>query len=156
MRYPDHNRKKVAVVLIMAAIVIAAGLWEFGRTRGRVTSANVPPAAKSSATASEPALDLSPSQVNSIKIEPVGTHRFPVEKDAVGNIDFDEDLSVQVFPPYQGKIISTFVELGDEVHKGQPLYTIDSPDLIQAESTLIGAAADLRTDHQRTGARQGS
>jgi membrane fusion protein, heavy metal efflux system len=33
------------------------------------------------------------------------------------------------------------VELGDAVQKGQPLYTIDSPDLIQAESTLIGAAA---------------
>ena len=33
------------------------------------------------------------------------------------------------------------MELGDEVQKGQPLYTIDSPDLIQAESTLIGAAA---------------
>ena len=48
---------------------------------------------------------------------------------------------MQVFPPYQGKIIRTFVELGDEVTKGQPLYTIDSPDLIQAESTLIGAAA---------------
>jgi membrane fusion protein, heavy metal efflux system len=33
------------------------------------------------------------------------------------------------------------VELGAEVHKDQPLYTITSPDLIQAESTLIGAAA---------------
>ena len=66
---------------------------------------------------------------------------FPVEKEAVGSIDFDDDLSVQVFPAFQGKIIKTFVELGDEVQKGQPLYTIDSPDLIQAESTLIGAAA---------------
>jgi len=114
---------------------------EFGRTHGRVTSANAPPAAKSSTAASEPALDLSSSQLNSIKIERVGAHRFPVEKDAVGSIDFDEDLSVQVFPPYQGKIINTFVDLGDAVHKGQALYSIDSPDLIQAESTLIGAAA---------------
>jgi cobalt-zinc-cadmium efflux system membrane fusion protein len=47
---------------------------------------------------------------------------------------------VQVFPPYQGKIIRAFVEIGDEVKKGQTLYTIDSPDLIQAESTLIAAA----------------
>ena len=101
-------------------------------------------------------MELSPSQLNSIKIEPVGTYLFPVEKEAVGSIDFDDDLSVQVFPPYQGKIIKTLVELGDKVQKGQPLYTIDSPDLIQAESTLIGAAADFRTDQQRTGARQGS
>ena len=49
--------------------------------------------------------------------------------------------------PTKGKSSSTLVELGDEVHKGQPLYSIDSPDLIQAESTLIGAAAtyDLTT-----------
>ena len=59
----------------------------------------------------------------------------------MGNIDYDEDLSVQVFPDYQGTIIETLVQLGAEVQKDQPLYTIKSPDLIQAESTLIGAAA---------------
>ena len=88
-----------------------------------------------------PTVDLSPSQLNSIKIEPVGSYAFPVEKEAVGNIDYDEDLSVQVFPAYQGTIIKTLVELGAEVQKDQPLYTIKSPDLIQAESNLIGAAA---------------
>ena len=64
-------------------------------------------------------------------------------KEAVGSIDFDEDLSVQVFTSYQGKIISAFAQVGDEVQQGKPLFTIDSPDLIQAESTLIGAAAAL-------------
>ena len=48
---------------------------------------------------------------------------------------------MQVFPPYQGTIIDAFAEVGNNVDKGQPLYTIKSPDLIQAESTLIGAAA---------------
>ncbi len=86
-------------------------------------------------------MELSASQLEAIKIEPVGTYLFPVENDTVGSIDFDEDLSVQVFPPYQGTIIDTFAEVGNNVEKGQPLYTIKSPDLIQAESTLIGAAA---------------
>jgi cobalt-zinc-cadmium efflux system membrane fusion protein len=86
-------------------------------------------------------VELSASQLAAIKIEPVGTYMFPVENDAVGNIDFDEDLSVQLFPPYQGTIIETFAEIGNDVKKDQPLYTIKSPDLIQAESTLIGAAA---------------
>ena len=95
----------------------------------------------SKGVASETTLELSPSQLNAIKIEPVGSYLFPVDEQAVGNIDFDDDLSVQVFPPYQGNIIKALVELGDEVQKDQPLYTIDSPDLIQAESTLIGAAA---------------
>jgi len=88
-------------------------------------------------------VELAPGQLNAIKIELVGTRFFPLEKEAVGNISFVDDLNVQVFPDYPGKLIKTFVELGDAVKKGQPLYTIDSPDLIQAESTLIGAAALL-------------
>jgi cobalt-zinc-cadmium efflux system membrane fusion protein len=84
---------------------------------------------------------LAPGQLSAIKIEPVATFLFPVEREAIGCIDYDEDLSVQVFPPYQGKILAAFASLGDDVQKGQPLYTIDSPDLIQAESTLIGATA---------------
>jgi len=66
---------------------------------------------------------------------------FPVEKDAVGSIDFDGDLSVPVFPDYQGTIIEALGQLGAEVQKEETLYTIRSPDLIQAESTLIAAAA---------------
>jgi cobalt-zinc-cadmium efflux system membrane fusion protein len=84
---------------------------------------------------------LNDNQAKSIKVETLGERLFTVEKEAVGSVDFNEDLSVQVFPPYQGKIIEAFVKLGDEVKKGQPLYTINSPDLIQAEGTLIGAAA---------------
>jgi cobalt-zinc-cadmium efflux system membrane fusion protein len=93
-------------------------------------------------------VELSASQLQAIKIEPVGTHPFPVENDTVGNIDFDEDLSVQVFPPYQGTIIDAFAEVGNDVKKDQPLYTIKSPDLIQAESTLIGAAATFELNNK--------
>jgi cobalt-zinc-cadmium efflux system membrane fusion protein len=122
-----------------AAIIVATGLLESGCSRGQAANADTP--AKSSSSASEATLDLSPSQLNSIKIERLGSYEFPVEKDAVGNIDFDEDLSVQVFPAYQGTILKTFGELGARVQKDQPLYTIKSPDLIQAESNMIGAAA---------------
>ena len=71
---------------------------------------------------------------------------FPIEKDAVGSIDFNEDMAVQVFTPYQGRIIALFGEIGDNVKKGQTLFTIDSPDLLQAESTLIAAAGVLELD----------
>jgi cobalt-zinc-cadmium efflux system membrane fusion protein len=144
MKYPLHISKRFAVVLVTAAaIVIAAVLLESGRSRTQATNANTPQeaGAKSNMSPSEATLDLSPSQLNSIKIEPVGSYLFPVEKEAVGNIDYDEDLSVQVFPEYQGTIIETIAQLGAQVQKDQPLYTIKSPDLIQAESTLIGAAA---------------
>jgi membrane fusion protein, heavy metal efflux system len=68
---------------------------------------------------------------------------FTVQREAVGNIDFNQEMAVQVFPPVQGKIISLFATIGDDVKKGQPLYTIDSPDLAQAGSNLISAAGTL-------------
>ena len=146
MKYPVYISKRAAVMLVTAAaIVVATGLLESGCNRGQAGNANRPQesGAKSNTSPSEAILDLSPSQLNSFKIEPVGSYLFPVEKEAVGNIDFDEDLSVQVFPPYPGTIIKMLVELSAKVQKDQPLYTIKSPDLIQAESTLIGAAATL-------------
>jgi len=88
-------------------------------------------------------IELTASQLDAVKIGSVGTYEFPLDKETVGNISFADDLSVQVFPSYQGKIINCLAELGDQVQKGQPLYTIESPDLIQAESNLIGAAATL-------------
>ena len=48
-----------------------------------------------------------------------------------------------MFTPYQGRIIALYGSVGDDVKKGQTLFTIDSPDLLTAESTLIAAAGVL-------------
>lgn len=88
-------------------------------------------------------LDLTAAQVKNFSIAPVGEQDFPIEEQAVGSIDFDEDMEAQVYPPYQGKILQLFARGGDRIEKGQTLYTIDSPDLVQAESTLISADATL-------------
>jgi membrane fusion protein, heavy metal efflux system len=86
---------------------------------------------------------LSESQLAAVKVAPVEERDFPIEKEAVGSIDFNENMTVQVFTPYQGRIIALFAEVGSDVKKGQTLFTIDSPDLPQAESTLIAAAGVL-------------
>ncbi len=123
----------VAVAILMFAVTAVFVRSESGQSAST-------PHAQTSGVTSQTSVELSPSQLEAIKIAPVGTYQFPVEKDTVGSISFADDLSVQVFPPFQGKIIRGLVELGDNVQKGQPLYTIDSPDLIQAESSLISAA----------------
>jgi len=135
------NRSRPAALIAVAMIVIAA--TAFLSACSHSASANAPTGNSSATNSAQsvPTVDLSASQLNSIKIEPVGSYAFPVEKEAVGNISYADDLSVDVFPPYQGTIIKALVELGTQVQKNQPLYTIKSPDLIQAESNLIGAAA---------------
>ncbi len=86
---------------------------------------------------------LTDSQLHSIAVARVTERQFLQQREAVGNIDFNENASVQVFPPYQGRIIRAFVDLGDEVKKDQVLFTIESPDFIAAESSLISADATL-------------
>jgi membrane fusion protein, heavy metal efflux system len=88
-------------------------------------------------------VDLSEKQAASIKIGAVTSRDFVMQKTAVGTIDFNENLLVQVFSQYQGKILKAFYNIGDEVKAGEVLFTIDSPDLLQAESTLLAAAGVL-------------
>ena len=98
-------------------------------------------------SAAEPSVVLTDTQLASINVEAVGEHAFPQEMRTVGNIDFNQDLLTQVFTQYQGRIIKAFAKVGDTVKKGEPLFTIESTDLLQAESTLISAAGvlDLNT-----------
>ena len=88
-------------------------------------------------------VDLSATEFAKFKVEPVAERSFSVQREAVGNIAFNEELSVQVYPPFQGKILALFARAGDAVSKGAPLFTIDSPDLVTAESTLISTAGTL-------------
>jgi cobalt-zinc-cadmium efflux system membrane fusion protein len=98
-----------------------------------------PPAAKPAS--GPPTVTLSSEQLQLISVARLGTQAFPEQTEAVGNIDFDQDRTVQVFTPYQGRIIQAFAQLGDNVRKGQPLYTVESPDLLAADTALISAEA---------------
>ncbi len=143
MRPRSSSKSAVGAAVVIVAVGGAVVLLK--AAVGRATDGpSVAPRTLEAASAHLPTtVELSPSQLNAIKIEPVGMLAFPLDKDAVGTISLADDQSVQVFPPYQGKILASMADIGDRVMAGQPLYTIDSPDLIQAESTLIGAAATL-------------
>ena len=98
---------------------------------------------------------MSDAQLEFITIGAAERRPFPLERRAVGSVDFNEDMAAQVFPPYQGRITALFVKVGDNVKRGQSLLTIESPDLIQAESNLISAAAVLDlTTHALERAKQ--
>ena len=87
---------------------------------------------------------LTEQQVKSIKVEVVILHDFVMRQEAVGYIDFNQEKMVQVFSPWQGRIVQTLAKAGDQVKKSQALFIVDSPDLVQAESTLISTASTLQ------------
>jgi hypothetical protein len=74
------------VLMCAAAVAVAAvmALVESARSREQTTSANAPQETKpsSNAQSSQTALELTPTQLNSLKVEPVGRYQFPVDREA--------------------------------------------------------------------------
>lgn len=100
-------RAKAAAAVATTLLLFAIGLFISGCGGGEDTA--TPTTGDPATNASgPPMIELSGDQLNSIKIGTVGTHVFPVEREAVGSIYFDED-----------------------------------PSTVQAESTLLGAAATV-------------
>jgi len=135
----ESGRRPRAVAACAATVLLAlAGVTHF--------SAKADDSGKPKAGALGPdtdVLELSDAQLGMISIGTVSERPFPIQTETVGNIDFNEDMAAQVFPPYQGRIVTLYAKIGDNVTRGQPLLTIQSPDLIQAESSLIAAAGVL-------------
>lgn len=142
---------QIAMVAALAVAAVSAGVYLAENSQGSLSA--IDSQAKAAQNRADPGAPASQSvtleekQLKAIKIEAVGLRLFDVEREAVGNIAFDDDRSVQVFPPNAGKIIELFHDLGDYVSRGEKLYTVDSPDLVAAESTLIAAAGVLQLDN---------
>jgi membrane fusion protein, heavy metal efflux system len=145
------------VLFALIAIGVAALFW----SRGFVGHADTPPAKEANSSAAvdqsgkpsdAASVDLTEKQASTLKIGAVGSRDFTLFKTAVGTIDFNEDFLVQVFSQYPGKILKANFNIGDDVKAGDVLFTIDSPDLLQAESTLLATAGVLELQ-KRTLAR---
>ena len=129
----DGLAKRRGAAATALAVLACAGLASCG------PGPQAPAPAKPSS--GPPSVELSPEQLLLIRVGTVAEQDFAQQVETVGSIDFDEDRTVQVFSPYQGKIIQTYSQLGDDVRQGQPLFTVESPDLMAAGSTLISAEA---------------
>jgi cobalt-zinc-cadmium efflux system membrane fusion protein len=137
----------LAVLSFSAGVYFAVDYGSAPKLEGGIAKAVETADAQTRGRADQPpadSIELSENQLKSVKVAAVEERDFPIEKQAVGSIDFNEELLTQVFTPYQGRIIGLFAKVGDEVGKGQLLFTIDSPDLLQACSTLISAAGVLQ------------
>ena len=149
-------RSRLAIVAL-AAIAGASLIWGRGfvgladgqTTKKELTTASID---RPAPAASQDSLELNEKQAGMVKVGAVGTREFAQLKTAVGTIDFNENMLVQVFSQYAGKIQKAFFNIGDDVKQGDVLFTIDSPDLLQAESTLLAAAGVLELQ-KRTLAR---
>jgi cobalt-zinc-cadmium efflux system membrane fusion protein len=78
-----------------------------------------------------------------LTIEPVQRQVFRSERITEGKIAVDEDRSTPIFSPYAGRVLKLFVKPGDTVTVGQPLFTVQAADMVQAQNDFIAAATAL-------------
>ena len=155
--FGNTSRRSVAIFFAVIAIGGAVLFWGKGFIgladgQSRKKELSAPAASGSESKTADTFVDLSEKQASTLKSAPVGSRDFTIFKTAVGTIDFNEDLLVQVFSQYAGKILKANFNIGDDVKAGDILFTIDSPDLLEAESTLLATAGVLELQ-KRTLAR---
>jgi cobalt-zinc-cadmium efflux system membrane fusion protein len=88
---------------------------------------------------------LTPEQVNEAHITVAPLEDQDVDDTILssGRVTFDDQRVAHIFSPVTGRVARILANLGDRIHKGQPLAVITSPDIGQASSDLGKADADL-------------
>ena len=79
----------------------------------------------------------------SLTTAPVNELVFRTEHLTEGKIAVDEDRATLVYSPYAGRVIKLLAKPGDMVASGQPLFVVESPDMVQAQNDFISAVSGL-------------
>jgi cobalt-zinc-cadmium efflux system membrane fusion protein len=87
---------------------------------------------------------VKPDQMHQLSIVKVVPYSFHLQKQAIGQIAFNEDASTLVLTPFSGRVTRVIGKLGDDVKRGDPLFEIDSPEVVQAQTDLIAAFQGLQ------------
>ena len=95
---------------------------------------------QSSAEDSPGTVRISPAVVNNLGVRtaPVRFKSLQTTVDTVGYVQYDQDQLVHIHPRVEGWIETLYVKAaGDQVKQGEPLYTLYSPQLVNAQEELL-------------------
>ena len=86
------------------------------------------------------AVKVAPHVINNLGVRtaPVEVKRMHTEISTVGYVKYNEDSLVHINPRVDGWVEKLFVKaVGSTVEKGQPLYTLYSPQLVNAQEEFL-------------------
>ena len=132
-------RVQVLLVLILV-FAVGAGFWV---AKSRTNSDARDPDAAGQSKKVTGVFYPTPAQWATLTVEPVQQRVFQSEHVTEGKIAVDEDRSTPIFSPYAGRVLKLFVKPGDTVTVGQPLFTVQAADMVQAQNDFISAATAL-------------
>lgn len=86
-------------------------------------------------------IELDEQQARSLRLVLVSEQDFQRRLGSFGGIDFDQNKTVTIYAHYPGRILEAQPNVGDFVEKDQFLFSMQSPDLLAAETALIANAS---------------
>jgi membrane fusion protein, heavy metal efflux system len=121
---------------LLALLILAFIAWPHGAK---------PIAAEPTIAASQDTLHFGPNadQLNYLEIAPVAELVLPTLHSLPGKLTFDEDRTVRVSSPVNGRVAELLAQPGASVKAGDVLAWLDSPDFAQARADARKAQADL-------------
>ncbi len=141
---PRRFRWNKSVIFGAAALIaLCAGAAVIYRALG----AQRPVASQADATSAPAAMPpdvavATGDQMQQISVEPVTERTLKMERETTGKVAFNEERMTPVFTPYAGRVLEVNAIKGAVVQAGQPLLTIESPDLVAAQNELALAHSD--------------
>lgn len=117
-----------------------------------ICSMELLPVTRAEARTEEVVLDAARRQAIGVRTAPVETRNVDIEIRAVGKVVVDESRVTVVTVKYRGFIGELFADTtGTLVRKGEPLFTLYSPDLYSAQEELL-TAVDSQLAARKTSA----
>ena len=84
---------------------------------------------------------ITADQLHQLGVARVELRPFRLEKFAVGQIAYNEDVSTVVLAPFAGRVTRLIARLGEPVRQGAPLLELDSPEIVQPQNDFLAAIA---------------
>lgn len=137
---PDTNtrgRRRIRPAVAAAWLLAAAGLLLSACSE----KAAPPPAPKPQVNGNVISFPANSPQLAVLTVAPVKDPSQGVI-DLTARLTWDENRTVRVYPPFNGRVVRIGAQPGDRVAAGQALASIASPDFGQAQADVGKAAAD--------------
>ncbi len=129
-------RHTLLLPLLAGALLIAG----CGKGDKPAADAAAPAKVRAESKTADPMLvELTPEMAKHFRVEPATMSELSVEQKVAGRIEANERLTMRIGSAVTGRVMQVLAEVGDRVKAGQPLATLSSPELTNAQLSFLRA-----------------
>jgi cobalt-zinc-cadmium efflux system membrane fusion protein len=124
------GRSALRAMLLAASLQVGCGV-----------GCGVVPSVAAAQSAKDDTIRVTADQMHQLAVAKLELHPFRMERFAIGQIAYNDDVSTVVLAPFAGRVTRLIARLGERVRQGAPLLEIDSPEIVQPQNDFLAAVA---------------